>query len=209
MFEATTMELIRKLERYRELLAETIELRNRIKPQSEFPVRETNDEFKKRSVMKYFWPYLVGGIGGGIVVYAITAFIAIASMMNKAKYTLNRDQASSAATRMMGDVYIGYFAAIIIALAIIFIGLKIARSKQASFNKNCDYMNTLNAEKYREGQLNSRMISLLDDDMREIRLYESLVPEDYRTPEQLAEIIALIKNEKAKTVDEACAILAG
>ena len=209
MFEAATMELIRKLERYRELLAETIELKNRIKPQSDFPVRETNDEFKKRSLMKYFWPYLVGGIGGGSIVYAITAFIAFYSMMNKAKYTLSRDQASSAATRMMGDVYIGYFAAIIIALAIIFIGLKIAKSKQAAFNKNCDYMNTLNAEKYKEGLVNQRMLTLLDDDMREMRLYESLVPEDYRTPEKLAEILALIKGEKAKTVDEACAILAG
>ena len=46
MFEASTMELIRKLERYRELLAETIELRSRIRPQSEFPV-SVHSDFKK------------------------------------------------------------------------------------------------------------------------------------------------------------------
>ena len=206
MFEASTMELIRKLERYRELLAETIELRSRIRPQSEFPVSQHSD-FKKRSLMKYFWPYLVGGIGGGSVVYAITAFIAFYSMMNTAKYTLSRDQASSAATRMMGDVYVGYFAAVIIALAIIFIGLKIAKAKQAAFNKNCDYMNAEVAERYQQGQLNARMQSVLDDDLREMRMYETMVPEDFRTPERVTEILALIKQEKAKTVDEACAML--
>ncbi|MBO4681489.1 MAG: hypothetical protein J5623_06255 [Clostridiales bacterium] len=207
MFEASTMELIRKLERYRELLAETIELRSRIRPQSEFPVSMHSD-FKKRSLMKYFWPYLVGGIGGGSVVYAITAFIAFYSMMNTAKYTLSRDQASSAATRMMGDVYVGYFAAVIIALAIIFIGLKIAKAKQAAFNKNCDYMNAEVAERYQQGQLNARMQSVLDDDLREMRMYESMVPEDFRTPERVTEILALIKQEKATTVDEACVLLA-
>ena len=207
MFEASTMELIRKLERYRELLAETIELRSRIRPQSEFPV-SVHSDFKKRSLMRYFWPYLVGGIGGGSVVYAITAFIAFYSMMNTAKYTLSRDQASSAATRMMGDVYVGYFAAVIIALAIIFIGLKIAKAKQAAFNKNCDYMNAEVAERYQQGQLNARTQSVLDDDLREMRMYETMVPEDFRTPERVTEILALIKQEKAKTVDEACAMLA-
>lgn len=207
MFEASTMELIRKLERYRELLAETIELRSRIRPQNEFPVREANDEFKKRSLMKFFWPFLVGGIGGGSLVYAITAFIAFYSMMNTAKYTLSREKASSAATQMMGDIYIGYFAAIIVAVAIILIGLKIAKSKQAAFNKNSDYMNAIQAENYKKGLLNAKMQTILDDDLREMRLYETMVPEDFRTPERLTEIIALIKNEQAKTVDEACAML--
>ena len=48
---------------------------------------------------------------------------------------------------------------------------------------------------------------LLDDDLREMRLYETMVPEDFRTPEGISEILALIKDEKAKTVDEACAML--
>lgn len=207
MFEASTMELIRKLERYRELLAETIELQSRIKPQSEFPVSMHSD-FKKRSLMKYFWPFLVGGIGGGSLVYGISALIAFNSVLNTAKYSLNRSQVNTVTSQMVGDIYIGYFAAIIVALAIIFIGLKIAKSKQAAFNKNCDLMNREVAERYQAGQLNQRMQILLDDDLREMRLYETMVPEDFRTPEGLAEIIALIKEEKAKTVDEACALLA-
>ena len=206
MFEASTMELIRKLERYRELLAETIELRSRIKPQSNFPVSQPS-EFKKRSLMKYFWPYLVGGIGGGSLVYGISALITFNSVMNTAKYSLDRAKVESATSQMVNDIYIGYFVAIIVALAIIFIGLKIAKSKQAAFNKNCDYMHAEMAERYQQGVLNQRMQILLDDDLREMRLYESMVPEDFRTPEKITEILSLIKEEKAKTVDEACAML--
>lgn len=207
MFEASTMELIRKLERYRELLAETIELRSRIKPQSNFPVSQPS-EFKKRSLMKYFWPFLVGGIGGGSLVYGISALITFNSVMNTAKYSLDRAKVESATSQMVSDIYIGYFVAIIVALAIIFIGLKIAKSKQAAFNKNCEYMNAEMAERYQQGVLNQRMQILLDDDLREMRLYETMIPEDFRTPEKISEILSLIKEEKAKTVDEACAMLA-
>ena len=69
-------------------------------------------------------------------------------------------------------------------------------------------MNAEIAERYQQGVINQRMQILLDDDLREMRLYESMVPEDFRTPEKITEILSLIKEEKAKTVDEACAMLA-
>ena len=68
--------LITKLQRYRELLGETEELKRLIRPQSEFPMYEASD-YKKRSLMKFFWPFLVGGIGSYIVIAVVSCIIAV------------------------------------------------------------------------------------------------------------------------------------
>ena len=52
-----------------------------------------------------------------------------------------------------------------------------------------------------------KMIEIRTDDLREIRKYEPLVPEEYQDPDSITKIIELIKSDKAATVDEACALL--
>ena len=54
-------ELINKLTDYQRLLSENEELETMIKPQKNFPVTDVAP-FKKRSFIKYFWPFLVGGV---------------------------------------------------------------------------------------------------------------------------------------------------
>ena len=62
--------LIMNLTKFRDLLSENEELQRMIKPQSEFP-RQDEQVYKKRTLMKFFWPFLVGGIGAGILVHII------------------------------------------------------------------------------------------------------------------------------------------
>ena len=62
-------------------------------------------------------------------------------------------------------------------------------------------------ERYKKGLLNQKMIELHTDNERKLRLFGDFVPEDYRTASQVASIIALIKDDKASTVEEACALL--
>ena len=180
--------LIRDLTRFRELLLEIEELNTMIRPQSEFPVSDSII-FKKSSFMRYFWPFLVGGIGGASLLYIIIAMITFNSTMNQANYVVSKADMNRISANMVNDIYIGYIVCAIVAVAIIIIGVKIAKSKQASFNKNAD------------------MIDIKNDDIREIRKYEPLVPEEYQDPDSLAKIINLIQNDKASTVEEACAQL--
>ena len=108
---------------------------------------------------------------------------------------------------MVNDIYIGYIVCAIVAVAIIIIGVKIAKSKQASFNKNADMMMREQSEKFQKGVKNQRMIDVKNEDLRELRKYEPLVPEEHQNPDSLAKIINLIQNDKASTIEEACAQL--
>ena len=198
--------LISKLERYRELLGETEELKRMIRPQSEFPMYESSD-YKKRSLMKYFWPFLAGGIGSYIVIAVVACIIAVNSVYVKGSYALSSSQYAITQKEMADTIYSGIFVGLIVCLGIILIGLKIARRKRDDFNKNADYMNMQKTEKFREGQKNQKMIDIYQEDINEMYKYEQLVPKGYRTIPQITRIIELIENDEAATVEEACAMM--
>ena len=198
--------LITKLQRYRELLGETEELKRLIRPQSEFPMYESSD-YKKRSLMKFFWPFLVGGIGSYIVIAVVSCIIAVNSVYVKGSYALSSSQYAITQKEMADTIYSGVIVGLIVCLGIILIGLKISRRKRDDFNKNADYMNMQKTEKFREGQKNQKMIDIYQEDINEMYKYEQLVPKDYRTIPQLTRIIELIENDEAATVEEACAMM--
>lgn len=198
--------LITKLQRYRELLGETEELKRLIRPQSEFPMYEPSD-YKKRSLMKFFWPFLVGGIGSYIVIAVVSCIIAVNSVYVKGSYALSSSQYAITQKEMADTIYSGVIVGLIVCLGIILIGLKISRRKRDDFNKNADYMNMQKTEKFREGQKNQKMIDIYQEDINEMYKYEQLVPKEYRTVPQLTRIIELIENDQAATVEEACTIM--
>ena len=198
--------LITKLQRYRELLGETEELKRLIRPQSEFPMYEASD-YKKRSLMKFFWPFLVGGIGSYIVIAVVACIIAVNSVYVKGSYALSSSQYAITQKEMADTIYSGVIVGLIVCLGIILIVLKISRRKRDDFNKNADYMNMQKTEKFREGQKNQKMIDIYQEDINEMYKYEQLVPKEYRTVPQLTRIIELIENDQAATVEEACTIM--
>lgn len=195
-------ELIGKLEKYKELLSETEELKQMIKPQSSFPSSDESN-YKKRSFIKYFWPYMVCGIVGGYLVYFVSSLIVA---MNSRSMMI-KDSGRAAAT-LMGDTLAGVIIALLVAAAVIFFGVKIAKRKQEDFNRNAEYMNMEAAERYQKGVNNQKMINLYQEDINNMRRYELLVPEEYRTSVQVGKIIDLLKEDKASTVEEACSLIA-
>ena len=199
--------LIMNLTKFRDLLAENEELKRMIKPQSEFP---SSDEqiYKKRSLMKFFWPFLVGGIGAGCLIYFISVLIMFSTVMNvSTSPTLTQQQTQTYATHALGDIYGGFFVAVIVALAIIFIGLKISRKKRDDINSNADMMNRIASERYQMGLKNERMIDIYQDNLASMRRYEDLVPEEYQTSQKVTQIIEVLSEDKASTVEEAIALL--
>lgn len=198
--------LISKLERYKELMGETEELKRYIRPQSEFPMYEASD-YKKRSLMKFFWPFLVGGIGSYILITVISCIIAVNSVYAKGSYALSSSQYAITQKEMADTIFGGVIVGLVVCLGIILIGLKISRRKRDDFNKNADYMNMQKTEKYREGLKNQKMIDMYQEDINEMYKYEQLVPKEYRTIPQITKIIELIENDQAATVEEACAMM--
>lgn len=196
--------LIKKLERYKQLLAECEELKGMIKPQSSFPSSAGTD-FKPRSFMKYFWPFLVGGVVGGYLVYLASTLIVSYSIATNPYITSNNMDAY--ASNALGDIFAGLIAAVIVAGIIIFFGYKIAKRKQTDFNSNAEFMNREATERYNKGVQNQKMIDVYQENINEMRQYELLVPEAYRTSAQVESIIELLREEKAETVEEACALL--
>lgn len=189
--------LIKKLERYKQLLGECDELQAMIKPQSSFP-SYPDTSFKTRSFMRYFWPYLLGGILGGYLVYMVSSMLTMSMAID---ITGNPREAAS---RLLGETFAGLIVGLIIAAAVIFFGVKVAKRKQADFNSNAEFMNRQATERYNMGVNNQKMIDLYQENINEMYKYESLVPEQYRTFEKVSAIIELLNEDKAKTVEEAC-----
>ena len=187
-------------------MGETEELKRYIRPQSEFPMYEASD-YKKRSLMKFFWPFLVGGIGSYILITVISCIIAVNSVYAKGSYALSSSQYAITQKEMADTIYGGVIVGLVVCLGIILIGLKISRRKRDDFNKNADYMNMQKTEKYREGLKNQKMIDMYQEDINEMYKYEQLVPKEYRTIPQITKIIELIENDQAATVEEACAMM--
>lgn len=199
-------ELINNLSEYQTLLSECEELETMIKPQGNFPVTESVS-FKKKSFIRYFWPFIIGAAGGFYLVYMLAMVISTYSAFNSYNpYTSNVSE-ESVKMSMMGDFMIGWIAAVIVALAVIFIGIKISKKKQAAFNSNIDKMTTEISERYKKGLLNQKMIDLHTQNTNKMRFYEDLVPEDYRTSSLVASIINILKEDRAQTVEEAIQLI--
>lgn len=195
--------VIDQLEKYLQLLVDNEELKTMIKPQNNFP--STPDSgYRKRSFMKFFWPFLVGGIVGGYVVYIGATFLTAFNAASSGRINSN---SSAAQVSIMGDSIAGFIVALIVAAAIIFLGIKIAKRKQADFNSNADFMIEQAKERYNQGLQNQRMLDLFQENIGEMRKYESLVPENLRNPSGVGAIIDLLKEDKAQTVEEACSML--
>ena len=190
-------DLIEKLAKYKELLGENEELMTMIRPQSEFPTAEP--VFKKRSFMKYFWPFLVGGVVGGYLVYMLSSVMIVA--------TTTSTYSQATASSVLGDAFIGLILALIVAAAIIFIGVKISKNKQEAHNSNAEYMMRETSERYQKGRLNERMVNLYQENINTMRQYERFVPEQYRTSAKVGSIIDLLNEDKAQTVEEAIMLL--
>ena len=114
--------------------------------------------------------------------------------------------AEAAINMAMGDVFGGYIVAIIVALAIIIIGIKISKNKQAAFNSNAEYMMRQADKRRQEAQDNQKILNVYQENVTEMHLYEHLVPEQYRTSAKVGTIIDLLKEDKAETVEEACSL---
>ena len=191
-------DLIDKLVRYKQLMSECEELKTMMKLQSTY-VSEDTTVYKTRSFMRYFWPFLVGGIVGGYLVYMIATMISVATISD----SMTPETAINLA---MGDVFGGYIVALIVALAIIIIGVKISKNKQAAFNSNAEYMMRQAEKRRQEAQDNQKILNVYQENVTEMHLYEHLVPEQYRISSKVGTIIDLLKEDKAETVEEACAL---
>lgn len=199
--------LIMNLTKFRDLLSENEELQRMIKPQSEFP-RQDEQVYKKRTLMKFFWPFLVGGIGAGFVIYFISAMIMLSTVMSAGTQpSMTQSQVDTYTSHVVNDIYGGYFVAIAVALAIIFFGLWLSRKKRDAFNSNADMMNRIASERYQQGLKNERMIDIYQDNLANMRRYETLVPEEYQTSEKVSLIIEALKEGPAETVEDAIAML--
>ena len=205
MFNTDKHVLIMNLTKFRDLLGENEELKTMIRPQSEFP--SSDDQiYKKRSLMKFFWPFLVGGIGAGFVIYFISILISLSTVATVATQpSLTEQQTQTYASHAAAGVYGGYFVALVIALAIIFFGLWLSRKKRDAFNSNADMMNRMASERYQKGLKNERMIDIYQDNLANMKRYEDLVPAEYQTSQKLTLIIECLKEDKADTVEEAIA----
>lgn len=199
-------DLINKLTEYQTLLSECEELETMMKPQNSFPATEPRP-FKKKSFIRYFWPFIIGATGGFYLVYVLAFVISTYSTYTSYNPYTSSVSKSTLERNLIGDYMIGYVVAAIVAVAIIIIGIKIAKSKQAAANSGAERINDELAERYRKGLLNQKMIDLHTDNTRKMRFYEDLVPEEYRTSAQVASIIGLLKEDKAQTVEEACALI--
>ena len=207
LFNSDKHILIMNLTKFRDLLSENEELQRMIKPQSEFP-RQDEQVYKKRTLMKFFWPFLVGGIGAGILVYIISMIIMLSTVMNAGTQpSMTQAQIDTYTSHAVTDIYGGYFVAIIVALAIIFLGLWLSRKKRDAFNSNADMMNRIASERYQQGLKNERMIDIYQDNLANMRRFETLVPEEYQTSEKLSLIIEALKEGPAETVEDAIAML--
>ena len=190
-------DLIDKLVRYKQLLSECEELKTMMKPQNSY-VSDEPTVYKTRSFMRYFWPFLVGAVVGGYLIYMLSSVIIVASVSS--------DYSQATASSVLGDAFIGLILALIVAGAIAFIGVKISKSKQAAFNSNAEYMMRQADERRQAAQDNQKILNVYQENVTEMHLYEHLVPEKYRTSAKVGTIIDLLKEDKAETVEEACSL---
>ena len=193
-------DLIDKLIKYKQLLSENEELDTMIRPQSEFPASDESG-YKKKSFMRYFWPFLVGAVLGGYLVYFLFTIVTVLSMSNAVLDSQN------AASRAMGDSLLGIILGLVIAAAIVFIGIKICKRKQAEFNSNADYMSREISERYQKGLLNEKMVRIYQENINNMRQYERIVPEPYRTSAKVGSIIDILNDDKAQSVEEAILLI--
>ncbi len=192
-------ELIARLKEYRDLLAETEELGAFIKSPGDTHTTPPAP-LKKKTFMRFFWPWMVAAIIAFYVVYMATAFIAMQSTIRTA------GTARLAFSQMMGDTMAGMICAAIVVIIIILFGIRVAKRKRNYSNRETEYLNKIADEKYNRGMANQKAIKILEEDIIKAHEFEPLVPAGYRTSEKVGIIIDLISSGKAETVEEACAM---
>lgn len=195
--------VVKKLEDFQVLLAECEELKTMIRPQSEFPMSDRS-EYKKRSFMKYFWPFLVGAVVGFYAVYMVGVMIIAFSAVNSGTRYVSEDAFVNAT---MGDTFAAFICGLIIAAVIIFFGVKVSKRKQHDFNSSADQMNMAIQERYKKGLQNQRMLDIYQDNITKMHLYEYLVPEKYQTSYHVGQLIEVLKDGRADDLQTAYAVL--
>ena len=205
VFDTKKINLIKDLENYRELLSETEELKSMIKPQSSFP--SSVDSFKRRSFIRYFWPFLIAGPLAAYAIYFLSTLLTMSSIINMDTYSMTTEQARRATSNLLGDTLGGMIIALIVAAAIIIFGVVVSKRKQADFNSNADFMNMQAAERHNMGVKNQKMIDIYQDDINRMARLEPIVPEAYRSPSKVRKIIDHLKADRADNVEEAVALL--
>ena len=191
-------DLIDKLVRYKQLLSECEELKTMMKPQNSY-VSDEPTVYKTRSFMRYFWPFLVGAVVGGYLIYMLSSVIIVS--------TVSSAYSQATASSVLGDAFIGLILALIVAAAIAFIGVKISKSKQEAHNSNAEYMMREASDRYQKGLMNQKMVNIYQENINNMRQYERLIPEPYRTSAKVGSIIDLLKEDKVQTVEEAVMML--
>ena len=190
-----------KLENYKKLLTETEDLKARIKPQNTFPASDARN-YKSRSFIKYFWPCLITAPVLGVITYVGGVVLAVLSIdLNAPVETKNE-----AVSIVMAPFFM-LLLGVLIAAAIIIIGIIISKRKQNAFNSNAELMNRQVSEKYKQGLENQRLLDMYQDDIQQMYKYTSLVPEKYRSADSVGKIIEILKEKKAETVEEACTMI--
>ena len=102
---------------------------------------------------------------------------------------------------------LGIIVALIVAGGIVFIGIKISKRKQDEFNSNADYMSREISERYQKGLLNEKMVRIYQENINNMRQYERIVPEPYRSSAKVGSIINILNEDKAQSVEEAILLL--
>ena len=136
-------ELIARLKEYRDLLAETEELGAFIKSPGDTHTTPPAP-LKKKTFMRFFWPWMVAAIIAFYVFYMATAFIAMQSTIRTA------GTARLAFSQMMGDTMAGMICAAIVTIVIILFGIRVAKRKRNDSNRETEYLNKI-ADVYQTG----------------------------------------------------------
>ena len=181
-------ELIKKLNEYRLLLDEYEYIVSTVKPQDNFPQEEEQTAFKKRSFFRYFWPFLV-------IAAAVSYGVGILSNL---LLTFRKDITS---------LLLGALLCIIADVAIIVFGYKVAKRKQAENNHTAETMSSIAQERYNLGLANKKKIDRLAVLEEKKAKLDPLVPEGFRDFDHVAKIQELIMQNKASTIEEACALI--
>lgn len=191
--------LLMKLKRYVEMFAECETLATMIKPENSIP-QVDGIPAKKRSFIRYFWPFLVGAIGGGFFVYYVGVFLVVLSRLNTI--------AEQGTDVVIGDTLLSYGIAILVAVIIAIFGVKIAKAKQSKYNSEVEYQNTQEEVLHQKAVNNQKMISQYQQNIQKMNEYEQLLPPQYRNIDAITALVEIFESGKAATLDEACALLA-
>ena len=179
--------LIKDLDDYRLILDEYEYLKANVKPEGSYSSFQESTS-RKKSFIRYFWPFTVISFIAFCVIYAGSRSICDAHSCQR--YT-----------------FIGLIAAIAVSLVIILYGYGFAKKKQSEVNRDIAIMNALTMDMHIIGQANQEKLNRLKELSSEKSKYDQLVPAGYRDFDHVAKIEELIMRDKAASVEEACRMI--